>query len=74
MSQCLPKKFEIKVLGRLKYFLRVKVAHFRREIFSPQQKYVADLLKKTGKTECKLASTPIDPNLKLKKTKKGILQ
>ncbi|RVW76008.1 Retrovirus-related Pol polyprotein from transposon RE1 [Vitis vinifera] len=30
-----------------------------------RQKYVTDLLKETGKTACKPASTPIDPNLRL---------
>ncbi|XP_059658496.1 uncharacterized mitochondrial protein AtMg00810-like [Cornus florida] len=67
LSQCLAKEFEIKALGRLKYFLGIKVAHSRQGIFISQQKYVTDLLKETGKTACKPASTPIDPNLRLGK-------
>ena len=48
LSQCLTKKFEIKVLGRLKYFLEIEVAYSRRGIFISQQKYITDLLKDTG--------------------------
>ena len=59
------KEFEIKALGRLKYFLGIEVAHSRQGIFISQQKYVTDLLKETSKTACKPASTPIDPNLRL---------
>ena len=41
------------------------MAHSKQGIFISQQKYVTDLLKETGKTACKPASTPIDPNLRL---------
>lgn len=60
-------EFEIKALGRLKYFFGIKMAHSRQGIFISQQKYVTDLLKETCKIACKLASTPIDPNLRLGK-------
>ena len=33
LSQCLAKEFKIKVLGQLKYFLGIEVAHSRRYIF-----------------------------------------
>ena len=65
LSKCLVREFEIKELGRLKYFLGIEVAHSREGIFISQQKYVTDLLKETGKLACKPASTPIDPNHKL---------
>lgn len=65
LNQCLAEEFEIKALGRLKYFLGIEVAHSKQGIFISQQKYVTDLLKETGKTACKPASTPIDPNLRL---------
>nr|KYP33440.1 Copia protein [Cajanus cajan] len=65
LSQCLAKEFEIKTLGKLKYFLGIEVAHSKKGIFISQQKYIIDLLKETGKTACKLASTPVDPNIKL---------
>nr|KYP52900.1 Retrovirus-related Pol polyprotein from transposon TNT 1-94 [Cajanus cajan] len=65
LGQHLAKEFEIKTLGKLKYFLGIEVAHSKKGIFISQQKYITDLLKETGKTACKPASTPIDPNLKL---------
>ena len=65
LGQHLAKNFEIKTLGKLKYFLGIEVAHSKKGIFISQQKYITDLLKETSKTTCKPASTPIDPNLKL---------
>ena len=60
LRQCLTKEFEIKELGRLKYFLGIKVAHSKQGIFISQQKYVTDFLKETRKLACRPASTPID--------------
>ncbi|XP_058726625.1 uncharacterized mitochondrial protein AtMg00810-like [Vicia villosa] len=65
LSQHLAKEFEIKTLGKLKYILGIEVAHSKKGIFISQHKYIIDLLKEIGKTTCKPASTPIDPNLKL---------
>lgn len=65
LSQCLAKEFEIKTLGKLKYFLGIEVAHSKKGVFISQQKYITDLLKETGKAACKPASTPVDPNIKL---------
>ena len=36
LSQCLAKEFEIKALGRLKYFLEIEVAHSRKGVFISQ--------------------------------------
>lgn len=38
-------EFEIKILGDLKYFLRIEVARWRKGIFLSQRKYVFNLLK-----------------------------
>lgn len=38
LSHCLAKEFEIKTLGKLKYFLEIEVAHSRKGIFVSQQK------------------------------------
>jgi len=65
LSQYLGKEFEIKTLGKVKYFLRIEVAHSKKGIFISQQKYIIDLLHETSKTACKPASTPVDPNTKL---------
>ena len=39
LKKCLVREFEIKELGRLKYFLGIEVAHSREGIFILQQKY-----------------------------------
>ena len=36
LRTCLSREFEIKELGRLKYFLSIEVAHSRRGIFISQ--------------------------------------
>lgn len=65
LKQCLVKEFEVKELGKLKYFLGIEVAHSREGIFISQQKYIVDLLLETGKLGCKPAETPIEFNHKL---------
>lgn len=65
----LVKEFEIKELGRLKYFLGIEVAYSKQGIFISQQKYILDLLTETGKIGCKPMSTPTEPNSKLGKAK-----
>ena len=65
LKKRLIQEFEIKELGRLKYFLGIEVAYSRQGIFVSQRKYVTDLLIETGKAACKPAATPIDSNQKL---------
>jgi Reverse transcriptase (RNA-dependent DNA polymerase) len=59
------QKFEIKDLGKLKYFLGIEIAHSKKGLFLSQRKYVLDLLKETRKIGCKPLSTSIDSNIKL---------
>jgi len=65
LAQHLANEFEIKTLGKFKYFPGIEVAHSKKGIFISQQKYITDLLQEIGKAACKPASTPIDPNVKL---------
>ena len=69
VKQRLAKKFEIKELGKLKYFLGIEVAYSTQGIFISQQKYVTDLFAETGKIGCKPVSTPMDPSHKLGEAK-----
>ncbi|RVW49045.1 Retrovirus-related Pol polyprotein from transposon RE1 [Vitis vinifera] len=46
VKQRLATKFEIKELGKLKYFLSIEVAYSTQGIFISQQKYVIDLWQK----------------------------
>ena len=47
LKRQLAKEFETKDLGKLKYFLRIEVAHSIEGIVISQQKYILDLLKET---------------------------
>ena len=69
VKQRLAKVFEIKELGKLKYFLGIEVAYSTQRIFISQQKYVTDLLVETGKIGCKPVSTLMDLNHKLGEVK-----
>nr|GEX93331.1 putative ribonuclease H-like domain-containing protein [Tanacetum cinerariifolium] len=55
----------MKDLGRLKYFLRIKVLRSQHGIFICQKKYILDLLAETGMIDCKPAETPMIVNQKL---------
>jgi Reverse transcriptase (RNA-dependent DNA polymerase) len=65
VKKYLKQKFEIKDLGKLKYFLGIEIAHSKKWLFISQRKYVLDLLQETGKLGCKPAKTPIETNIKL---------
>ena len=69
VKQRLAKEFEIKELGKLKYFLDIEVAYSTQGIFISQKKYVTDLLAEIGKIGCKPVSTPMVPNHKLGEAK-----
>ncbi|XP_022748104.1 uncharacterized protein LOC111297736 [Durio zibethinus] len=70
LQRYLSQEFEIKELGRLKYFLGIEVACSKDGIFLSQRKYVLDLLKHTRKLS-KVASTPIDQNHRIGANKRG---
>ena len=65
LKRQLKQEFEIKDLGKLKYFLGIEVAYSKQGIFISQQKYVLDLLKKTEKLGSKASSISIASNHKL---------
>ncbi|KAJ0598803.1 putative RNA-directed DNA polymerase [Helianthus annuus] len=58
-------EFEMKDLGRLKYFLGIEVLRSKQGIFICQKKYILDLLAETGMIVCKPADTPMMANQKL---------
>jgi hypothetical protein len=61
----LKERFDIKILGILKYFLGTEVVYSLKAIFISQRKYILDLLKEIDKLGCKPASTLIDSKYKL---------
>lgn len=64
LKEWLARKFEIKVWGRLKYFLKIEGILQRRR-FSFPKKHVLDLLEETGFLGGKATSTPVKPNFKI---------
>nr|GEZ48146.1 ribonuclease H-like domain-containing protein [Tanacetum cinerariifolium] len=66
-------EFEMKDLGRLKYFLRIEVLRSKQGIFMCQKRYILDLLAETGMIDCKPADTPMIVNQKLHMEEKAEL-
>lgn len=58
-------EFAMKDLAGIHYFFGVEVIKNSAGLFLSQAKYIADLLDHTNMKECKLASTPMAPKLKL---------
>jgi Reverse transcriptase (RNA-dependent DNA polymerase) len=52
--------FDIKDLGKLRYFLRIEIAHSDKGLVLFQRKYTLDLLKETGKLGTKPYLTPME--------------
>ena len=56
------EEFEMKDLGKLKYFLGIEVLRSSLGIFISQKKYILDLLAETGLVDCKPVDTPMMVN------------
>ena len=65
LGQRLSTLFEIKFLGKMRYFFGIKAAYFNQGIFISQHMYTLDLIKETDMMDCKPSSNSIDPNTKL---------
>lgn len=65
LKSFLNKRFRIKDLGALKYFLGIEIARSRKGIFISQRKYLLDILKDVGFLGARSASFPMEQNLKL---------
>ena len=62
LKEQLSREFEMKDLGRLKYFLRIEVLKSKGGIFISQRKYIYDLLAETSMVDRKPTETPIVVN------------
>ena len=58
------ERFDIRYLGKLKYFLGIEIALSNKDLFLSQRKYVLDLPKETGKLRVKPASIPMETSKK----------
>jgi hypothetical protein len=66
-SKVMQNEFEISLLGELSFFLGLHICQSNKGIFISQTKYIREMLKIFGMTDCKLASTPMQTNCKLSK-------
>nr|GEU92534.1 putative ribonuclease H-like domain-containing protein [Tanacetum cinerariifolium] len=64
-------KFQMSLIGELTFFLGLQVKQKKDRIFTSQDKYVAEILRKFGLTDRKPASTPIDTEKPLLKDPDG---
>nr|GEY48489.1 retrovirus-related Pol polyprotein from transposon TNT 1-94 [Tanacetum cinerariifolium] len=60
------KRFEMSMMGEMKFFLGLQVNQFSNWIFINQSKYVLDILKRVGMKNCDTVPTPIVEQAKLK--------
>ncbi|GJW75808.1 putative ribonuclease H-like domain-containing protein, partial [Tanacetum coccineum] len=64
-------KFQMSSMGELTFFLGLQVEQKKDGIFTSQDKYVGEILKKFGFTKVKTASTPIETQKPLLKDENG---
>jgi hypothetical protein len=60
-------KFDMSDLGKLTYYLGIKVKQRDEGISIKQESYARKILKETGMLECNPAHIPMEPGLKLEK-------
>nr|GEZ33045.1 hypothetical protein [Tanacetum cinerariifolium] len=65
-SELTVKRFEMSVMGEMKFFLGIQVNQFSNEIFINQSKYILDILKRFGMENCDTVPTPMVEQAKLK--------
>ena len=63
LKQRLFNHFKTKDLGKLKYFLGIKVVQSNSRVIISQRKYTLDILAVTSMLDCKPVDTPMDPNV-----------
>jgi hypothetical protein len=58
-SRIMIQKFEMSMMGELKYFLRFQIKQLQKGTFISQTKYIQDILKKFGMKNAKPIKTPM---------------
>ena len=65
------KKYEMSMMGELKFFLGLQICQWKNGTFISQEKYLKDFLKKFGLTYCKTIKTQMPTNYFLEADEKG---
>lgn len=61
----LKREFPITDMGRLSYFLGIKVEYNKSGVLVSQKQYATEILARAGMSDCKPVSTPVDVNSKM---------
>nr|GEU93292.1 hypothetical protein [Tanacetum cinerariifolium] len=65
-KELIVKRFEMSMMGEMKFFLGLQVNHVSNGIFINQSKYILDILKRFGMENCDTVPTPMVEQAKLK--------
>nr|GEU55823.1 hypothetical protein [Tanacetum cinerariifolium] len=65
-SNLMVKRFEMSMMGEMKFFLGLQVNQFSNGIFINQSEYILDILKRFGMENCDTVPTPMVEQAKLK--------
>ncbi|GJV90591.1 putative ribonuclease H-like domain-containing protein [Tanacetum coccineum] len=71
-EDCMHKRFQMRSMGKLTFFLGLQVQQQPDGIFISQDKYVADILKKFDFCSIRTATTPIESNKPLVQDEDGV--
>nr|GEU76003.1 putative polyprotein [Tanacetum cinerariifolium] len=66
LDKALEKRFDMSMMGEMKFFLGLQVNQYSNEIFINQSKYILDILKRFGMKNYDTVPTPIVEQAKLK--------
>ena len=68
-KESLAARFKMKNLGKLHYCLGISIQHDEEKwcLWMDQRQYIQSLLKRYGLSQAKMATTPVDINVKLVK-------
>src|SRR3954464_3218136 len=70
-AKMMSKKYEMSMMGELKFFLGLQIRQQKNGTFIYQEKYLKDCLKKFGLTDCKTIKTPMPTSGFLDADEKG---
>ena len=70
-AKMMSKKYEMSMMGELKFFLGLQIRQQKNGTFISQEKYLKDCLKKFGLTDCKTIKTPMPTSGFLDADEKG---